>query len=455
MTITVAAPVTERIASFVVDHDLRNAPAELFKRATRAVIDTVGVAIAGRREPSFTILARTVGESDSGVATVLPTRQRSSATQAALLNGTAGHALDFDDVSDTMKGHPSVVLVSTLLALAESEASSGRDLLEAYIVGFEVACAIARGLPVDPHYSAGWHATATVGILGATAGACRLVNLDTFITRNALGIAASMAGGSRQNFGTMTKPLHAGLVARDAVLAAQLAANGFTADEHQLEGPLGYFALYGVNPDLTAVMDSLKAPPVLLDQGLDVKKYPCCYMTHRMADAALTLHSRGIDVDEVRAVKVNMEPGGLEPIMHHRPQTGLQGKFSGEYVVAAGLLDGAVGLTTFTDAAVARPDAQDLLQRVTITESVVPPFGDSHFEHAYATLQLELTDGTELRQRCDIPRGDARAPLTDHEPEAKFRDCLAFAASEWNTDALLQALRRLPSPTDRVADLLK
>src|SRR5713226_7787924 len=180
------------------------------------------------------------------------------------------------------------------------------------------------------------------GVLAAAAGAGRLLGLDEARMRNALGIAASMASGSRQNFGTMTKPLHAGLAARDAVIAAQLAANGFTADQEQLEGPLGFFNQYGSNPDLTIVERSLAQPDVLLTQGVSVKKYPCCYETHRSADAALGLYARGVRGADVQAVRVNVQPGGLQAIIHHTPTTGLQGKFSDEYVVAACLLDGGV-----------------------------------------------------------------------------------------------------------------
>jgi 2-methylcitrate dehydratase PrpD len=446
--------VTEAVARFACGQDFRAAPAELFERATRAVIDTVGVAIAGRQEPSFAILADTTGGGQaSGEATVLPTRTRASAAQAAWLNGTAGHALDFDDVADELKGHPSVVLVSSLLALAEAGGNSGREFLEAYIVGFEIACALARGLPVLPHYRAGWHATATVGVLAATAAAGRLLRLDETRLRNALGIAASMASGSRQNFGTMTKPLHAGLAARDAVISAQLATNGFTADEHQLEAPMGYFRMYGADPDLSAVISSLAENNVLLSQGVGVKKYPCCYGTHRTADATLALYARGIRAAETRSVSVSVEPGGLQAIIHHQPQTGLQGKFSNEYVVAACLLDGDVKLSTFTDTAVGRADAQDLLRRVTLQEAATPPFGPSTFDHAYAAVEILLSDGTTVRERCDVPRGDGRAPLTADELEAKFRDCLEFAGSDWEADALLTQLRSLNSGA-RVADVL-
>jgi 2-methylcitrate dehydratase PrpD len=424
----------------------------VLERATRAVIDTVGVAVAARQEPSFTILARTVGGATAtGDATVLPTRTRMSAAQAALLNGTAGHALDFDDVADDLKGHPSVVLVSALLAVAETNANSGREFLEAYAIGLEVACAIARGLPVEAHYRTGWHSTATVGILAAAAAAGRLLHLDDARMRNALGIAASMASGSRQNFGTMTKPLHAGLAARDAVIAAQLAANGFTADQRQLEGPAGYFQIYGVDPDPREVLNALAHPRALVEHGLNVKKYACCYETHRAADAALAMYGRGVRGNAVRSVTVSVQPGGSQAVIHHRPETGLEGKFSAEYVVAACLLDGRLSLFSFTDDAVGRQDAQDLLRRVVVQEVASPPFGPGGFEHAYATVEVTLTDGSTVRERCDVPRGDARAPLADAELEAKFRECLAFADSDWDAEPLLRGLGGLPAAA-RVTD---
>jgi 2-methylcitrate dehydratase PrpD len=435
-------PITEMVARFACEHNLSQAPMVLFERATRAAVDTVGVAIAARMEPSFTILARTIGQGMcTGDATVLAARTRTAPPQAALLNGTAGHALDFDDVADEIKGHPSVVLLPALLAVAEANGNSGRELLEAYIVGFEVGCALARGLPVEAHYRRGWHATATIGVLGAACGLGRLLRLDEGRMRNALGIAASMASGSRQNFGTMTKPLHAGMAARDAVIAAQLAASGFTADQDQLEGPFGYFRLYGEEPDTGAVASALTAPRVLLEHGLNAKKYACCYETHRAADATLALVARGLRAEDVRSVTVCVQPGGLQAIAHHRPTTGLQGKFSGEYVVAACLIDGRLSLSSFVDEAVQRPEAQAMVQRVTLQESAEPPFGPSSFEHAYATVEITLGDGTSLRERCDVPRGHARAPLDDAELDAKFRDCLEFAESDWDTEELLGRLR--------------
>jgi 2-methylcitrate dehydratase PrpD len=454
ISVATSTSVTEALVAFASGADFSTASNDLLDRATFAVIDTVGVAIAARCEGAFTILAETLGDgAGTGEATVLPTRHRARAADAAFLNGVAGHALDFDDVADAMIGHPSVVLVSALLAVAEARGSTGREVLEAYLAGIEVSCAIAAGLPVARHYRRGWHATSTIGVLGAAAGAGRLLRLDETALCHALGIAASLASGSRQNFGTMTKPLHAGHAARDAVLAAQLAARGFTADEHQLEGPFGYFELYGVNPGIAAVQDALTQPHVLANEGLSVKKFPCCYFTHRMADAALALHRQGLRALRVESIEATIEPGGLQAIIHHRPTTGLQGKFSGEYVVAACLLDGTAGLSTFTDQAVSRAEAQELLRRVAIHESATPPFGGAGFEQGYATLEAKLTDGTMLRERCDIPRGDARHPLSVGELEAKFRDCLAFSDGAWDADALLATLHGLRSaPRVRLAE---
>jgi 2-methylcitrate dehydratase PrpD len=442
--------LTEAVARFAVEHEV---DPDALPQARRAVIDTVGVAIAARQDPSFTILAGTLAGSAVGEATVLPTRERTSAAHAAFLNGTAGHALDYDDVADEIKGHPSVVLVPALLALGEARGASGRRVLEAFAVGFEVSCALAASLPIALHYRQGWHATATVGVLGATAGAARLLGLDVEQTRCALGVAASMAGGSRQNFGTMTKPLHAGLAARDAVLAAQLAAGGFTADPDQLEAPLGFLHLYGVEADPAVALDWLSRADVLRSRGLNVKKYPCCYNTHRTADAVLDLFSKGVQGGDVRSVRVTIEPGGLEPIIHHRPASGLQGKFSDEYVVAAALLDGEVNLATFTDEAVSRPAHQELLRKVEIVEGETPPFGPPTFEGGYAAVELTREDGSVVQERCDIPRGDARSPLDDAGIEAKFRDCVRFSAGPWDAERLLAGLRTLEQ-ADAVGDAL-
>ncbi|MBO0802686.1 MAG: MmgE/PrpD family protein, partial [Nocardiopsaceae bacterium] len=294
----------------------------------------------------------------------------------------------------------------------------------------------------------------------ATAAACRLSGLDAARARNALGIAASMAAGSRQNFGTMTKPLHAGTAASNAVLATTLASSGFTADEGQLEAPLGYFALFGDDGnDLSRLTATLGGPWALAARGLNVKKFPCCYNTHRAADAVLALAGatgdggEGLRAADVDSVEVTLEPAGLGPLIHHRPRTGLQGKFSLEYVTAAAILDRKLTLRTFTDAEVQRREAQDLLARVSVAESDTPPVGGAAWRHAYAAVRVTTRGGEQLTRRVDVPRGHAAQPLTDDELTAKFTDCVAFSGTGHDATALYSRLRYLRKEP-AVADLV-
>lgn len=434
--------VTETVAEFVAKADLSGAPEEVWEIARRAVVDTVGVTIAARRDPGFQALVQTIqAELPPGRSTVLATGERTTAASAALLNGAAGHALDFDDVADQIYGHPSVVLVPTVLAVAEAEGGSGGDAVEAYALGFQVDCAIAAGIDVRRHYQHGWHSTATIGVLGATAAAARLMHLDTEGIRHALGIAASTASGSRQNFGSMTKPLHPGLAARDAVLAASLARNGFTADPDQLDGPLGYFAMYTGGVDAPAVAEALEEPWALARHGLNVKKYACCYNTHRTADAILDLvHGERMQADRIAEIRLTLEPGGFDPLIHRNPSTGLQGKFSPEYVLAAAIVDHEITLASFLDEAVQRPETRALVQLVSRHESATPPFGTPEWEFAYAAVEVEYSDGQVHRRRVDVPRGDTREPLQRADLEAKFYDCVSFSGQEWDAETLLDEL---------------
>lgn len=421
--------VTRTVARYSHETDLGGAPEAALDQARRTLVDTVAVAVAGSREPAVRIVRDTVATAQDGPAQVLANGSRATAADAALLGAVAGHALDYDDVVDHIYGHPSVVLWPAVLAAGQSVRATERQIIEAYLAGFDVQMALAEGIDVRRHYARGWHSTATLGVVAAAAGAARLLCPDVESTARALGIAASMAGGSRQNFGTMTKPLHAGLAARDGVLAAVLAADGFTADESQLEGPLGYFALYDTGEQLAGVTAALGDEPgtAILRRRINVKKYPACYNTQRMSDAALDLFTSSGRAEDIKRVRVTVEPGGLDPLIHHRPRSGLEGKFSAEYVVAAALFDGRLGLDTYTDAAVSRPEIQALVERVDVTEQRVPPLGPAEWDQAYAVIRLELADGSVRKTRVDVPRGDCRAPLSDAELEAKLKDCVRYS----------------------------
>jgi len=415
--------ITQRLAEFVACTQSGAIPAEAREQARRAFLDTLGVTLAGCREDAGRIAAEIVRE-QGGVedSSVLGHCFGAPASEAALVNGTSAHALDFDDVSMSMRGHPSVPLVPAVLALGEKLESSGRDVIDAFIIGFEVECKIGR-LVGAPHYGLGWHPTATFGSLGAAAACARLLRLDPDRTRMALGIAASMASGARRNFGSMTKPLHAGWAARSGIVAAQLAQRGFTADDEALEAPDGWLhAASGGAPVDSSPIGRLGAPWEIVSPGIGVKLYPCCYFTHLAIDAALELRPQvAPHFGEIESVRVSVSPGTMMVLRKEPPQTGLEGKFSMEYCVATALADGEVTLDSFTDEAVARPNIRDLTGRVRVTEDGPPsnaPIGGS------AVVEIAFRDRDPVTSpRVEVPRGDPQNPLSWAHLANKFRDC--------------------------------
>jgi 2-methylcitrate dehydratase PrpD len=436
--------VTERLARFLAETE--SAPDEALEAARRAVLDTLGVAIAGSREESARIAAAlAVERGGREEATLLGRDERLPAPAAAFVNGVAGHALDFDDVSAPMRGHPSVVLLPAVLALGEASGSSGRDLLTAFVLGFEVQAKLGRAIG-ERHYERGWHATSTFGTIGAAAACARLLRLDAAATQSALGVAASMAAGHQRNFGSMTKHLHAGNAARSGLEAAQLAGRGFTADPAALEGPGGFLALMGDGPADLAPFETLGDPFEVTSSGVGVKLYPCCYATHRALNAALELRERhAIDPAAIDRVRVEVARGGLLPLRSDVPNTGLEGKFSMEYCLAAAFLDGAVGLASFADEAVLRPAARELMSRVETSEGEEPgefPIG------GYADVRIALRDGTEHGRRVDVALGDPARPVSYEQLVAKFRDCCQGVLSPEAVDRALAAIERLADLPD-------
>ncbi len=435
---------TEAIARFAVESDLSGIDGEALRIATRAFVDTVGVAIAGVPEVATTALTAAmpapVALPGAG-ATLIASGVQTSAAHAALVNATAGHALDFDDHLNDVNGHPSVVLVPPILAVCESRSLSGRQALEAYVVGHQVMCAICAALPVRAHWTRGWHATGTVGVMAATAACARLLGLDVLRTRYALGIAASLASGSRQNCGFTVKPLHAGMAASHAVLAASLAENGYDADPEHLESDLGYFRVFGVDPDLGRIGPVLDERWTVTTRGLNVKSFPACYAVHPAARAASIIAARGIDPDGIESVDVTVQPTGLTGPIHHRPTTGLQAKFSMEYTVAAALTGEALSLRSFEDAAVARPQIQRLIPLVATHEADVPPIGPPEYGRWFSAVRVRLRDGAVLTERADMPHGHSGSPLSDAELDAKFVECAQTPGSAWDGRRLLRGIR--------------
>lgn len=437
--------VSERLAGFAAETE--GVPEEAIAQARRAVLDTLGVALAGSREESARTVADWVQEQHGRAdATVLGQGFRAPGPDAALVNGTAGHALDYDDVSLPMRGHPSVPLLPAVLAVGEKLGSSGRDLLTAFVLGFEVETRLGRAIG-QAHYALGWHATSTLGTLGAAAACARLLGLDAGRTQMALGIAASLAGGLQQNFGTMTKPLHAGWAARNGVVAAELAARGFTADPRALEGESGFLRAMsgGAEVDLEPLA-ALGEPYEITSSGIGVKLYPCCYAVHRSLDAGLELRARhGVDAERIAGVRVEVSRGTLMPLRGEPPATGLEGKFSLEYCLAAALVDGRVGLASFTDEAVRRPAVRELMAKVEAkegSEAGAFPIG------GYAEVRIVLQDRTEHSLRVDIPRGDPSRPLSWEELVEKFRDCAGVVLAGEAVERAVRIVERLDALPD-------
>jgi 2-methylcitrate dehydratase PrpD len=421
-----------------------DAPAAGLELARTAMLDTVGVALAAAAEPTVTTLAAEFPAA-GGSCTVWVGGGHTTAEQAALLNGTAAHALDYDDVDDLVAGHPSAVLVPAVLAVAEQAGASGALAAEAYWRGLVVMRALAAGVGIGAHYGRGWHATSTLGVLAAAAAASTVLGLSADQAGHALGLAVSRAAGTRQNFGSMTKPLHAGLAAADGVLAASLARRGFTAGPDPIDGAYGLLTLYAGGPAPTAAQRAEAAEALvatLKDPGraaVNVKLFPCCYATHAAAEGALDLAAT-INVDTIDAVTVAVPERGLQPLNSSPPRTGLQGKFNMAHVVASCLLDGGLGFDAFTDAGVHRPKVRDLAARVTASETLdIPAAAGLAFA---AEVAVRTSDGATTRVRCDAPRGHADRPASSDDVLAKFDACVAFGGAAVPTDlgARLHAL---------------
>src|SRR5687767_12241388 len=357
--------ITEQLGEFVIS---AAPPAEARARAAAAVLDTVGVILAGASEPASQSVQRVVAAEGGAGCQVFGASASSSPTGAALANGTAAHALDYDDMCFVSLAHPSAPLVPAAFAAAEVARASGAALLDAYVVGFEIEGRL--GALMNPqHYQRGWHCTSTLGTIGAAAAACRLLGLDALAAGHALAIAASEASGLKENFGTMVKPLHAGLAARNGVLAALLARDGMTASGVAIEGPQGFLrAMDSQDSGIDAAIADLGSRWEILDTGITVKLYPSCAGTHPSLDLMLDVRRQhGFTAGDVERIDIDVDSITLTGLVYDRPATELDAKFSMPFCVAAAVVDGQVGLETFEVTRLTDPDVTSVMDRVTMT----------------------------------------------------------------------------------------
>ncbi len=439
-----STPAATRLAAFVSSASVPDAARAA---ARNAVLDTVGVMLAGAREPAAQIVQRVVqADGGRGPSSILGAYAAAGPSSAALANGTAAHALDFDDMCWVTLAHPSAPLVAAGLAVGEAVDASGRMLLDAYVVGFEVEAVL--GTVMNPtHYQHGWHCTSTIGTIGAAATASRVLGLDAEATARALAIAASEASGLKENFGTMVKPLQGGLAARNGVLAALLAKESFTASERAIDGPQGFLvAMQSAGTDLAAGLDQLGRQWEIVNGGITVKLYPSCAATHPTIDTLLDLRrAEGLSSAAVDTVAVDVDPVTPTVLIYDRPATGLEGKFSLHYCVAAALALGRVGIEAFEPEAMRAPAVERLVSRVTMR--VDEGLGRDAPPLTQARVTVRLGDGRTIERFADGARGYPRKPATRAEIDEKFIGCARRVASADAAAAALAYLRDLDDAT--------
>ncbi len=413
--------VTARISRFVTELKYESIPAVAVQTAKTAVRDCLGVALAGSREEDAKICAAVARQENAREdVSVIGQGFKTSALNAALANGTAAHALDFDH-SFTLMGQPTAPIIPAVFALGESVGATGRQLIAAYVVGYEVTGKLAHSLRDSAHD--GWHAPSSLGSFGAAAACAKLLGLTVAQTEMALGIAASMASGIVANFGTMTKPLHVGLGARNGVLASKLARGGYTANAKAIESGFGFYKVFH---DGTSIRDQpieeLGQSFALLTDGLRIKPYPCGGLTHQVIDSVLDFRAKhGLTAEMIEAVDVDVVKHTFERIVFRVPQTGIQGKFCMPYLVARAIIDGKVGLDIFTDSAVRDQSVLSLAARVQMREDNNLKKTDAAGRPCRVTIRLK--NGQILTQEAQHAKGGPEFPMSEEELRGKFTEC--------------------------------
>ena len=406
--------ITDQLAAFTTTWEAAAIPPRAREEATRALVDVAGTMLAGAAEPlGPMVFDHARSEGGTGPSAVVGGGFRTSPSLAALANGTTGHALDYDDIGLDV-GHPTVAVAPAALAVAEHVGASGRQLLDAMVIGYEVASRVGSCLgSVGGPYRRGYHGTSVYGIFGATAAAARLLNLTQQQARCAFGIAASEASGVRVNFGTMTKPYHAGSLNRSAVTAAMLAGAGFTAHADAFEERFGWGdVIGGTTFDDTGIIDSL-GDSFAIEQGVQIKLYPCCGGNHRAIEGIKTMMStHGLEAKDIERLEVEIDAQvANEILMYPWPATGLEGKFSLAYNVAAALVDGDVTVDTFADE---RINDYDWVRSKIAINAV------EGYKRA-VTLHADTAGGDRVTWEQTTLPGTPEEPVTSEQIDAKFR----------------------------------
>ena len=436
--------VSETLGDFITSTEYSALSASQITSAKKSISDCLGCTIAGSASATSEMVRRVAERSSArGAATVIGGKNSLSPQAAALVNGTAAHALDYDDILWTQYGHPSATVWSAALAVGEAVGASGREVILAYAIGVQINGTLGR-ISNPLHYAHGWHATATIGVIGAAAAAAKLMRLTAPQTAMALGIAASEACGVRRNFGTMTKPFHAGNAARGGVLAAELAQEGFTSDLTVFEGDFGWAkTLNGRSvPSSEELRMQLGQSWELDTPGIVLKRYPACGATHCALDAIIAIKKENqLDFSEMEKIICDASPFAKTVLLYPRPQTALEGKFSMEFSLAVAAVEGQAGLLQYEDRWTKDPRVLALLDRIVFqSRADLEPDISADAVPAEVTVHAR---GKMFRRKVLLPSGDPRNPMTTDERREKFLGCLAGGYSVETALQLFDNFERL------------
>jgi len=424
--------ISKTLSDFIVGTNIDAIPKEAIKVAKMAIMDTLGVILcASSEEPIGSLLvnfAQEIGGRQE--ARIIGKGLKCNSPTAAMINGILAHYLDYDDVCFPMRGHPSAAILPAILALGEKKMSSGKEILESYVVGFEIMAKLGSKIALE-HSEKGWHSTGTLGAIGAAAASAKILNLNVKKTMMTLGIVASKASGLRQNFGTMTKSLHAGNAAKNGVEAAMLAELGLTSSKNIWEGHFGFLDLFVGEGKYNSkrIIEDIGNFFSIISPGIVLKRYPSCSSTHAAIDIMLKLiNTYDITPENVKSIECGVNYRVPQDLLYHEPKTGLQGKFSMEFCIAIVVLEKKLGIDQFQDVKVKDSRVQNLMKKVRM---YVPPELQRRdkVDDSYTIITVELLGGQKYSLKLDNTtiKGFPNNPLSREELLEKYWDCANYS----------------------------